>query len=86
LIVFIDVLRRGMNAWADYSALKSDLASKHQNDCNLCTNAKTGSADDLSADALACNIVSTRTVTRRKAELGWRGVDFRSVPVTRRPG
>jgi len=41
LIVFRDVLRRDMHARAAYSALKSDLASKHQSDRNAYANAKT---------------------------------------------
>jgi GrpB-like predicted nucleotidyltransferase (UPF0157 family) len=41
LIVFRDVLRRDENARAAYSALKADLADKHQGDRNAYSNAKT---------------------------------------------
>ncbi len=41
LIVFRDVLRRDGNTRAAYSALKADLANKHQGDRNAYSNAKT---------------------------------------------
>jgi GrpB-like predicted nucleotidyltransferase (UPF0157 family) len=41
LIVFRDVLRRDVKARAAYSALKADLANKHQSDRNAYSNAKT---------------------------------------------
>ena len=41
LIVFRDVLRRDVKVRAAYSALKADLATKHQSDRNAYTNAKT---------------------------------------------
>lgn len=41
LIVFRDVLRRDATALAAYSALKEDLAHKHQSDRNAYSNAKT---------------------------------------------
>jgi len=41
LIVFRDVLRRDVKAREAYSALKADLANKHQSDRNSYSNAKT---------------------------------------------
>jgi len=41
LIVFRDVLRRDVMARTAYSALKADLANKHQSDRNAYSNAKT---------------------------------------------
>jgi GrpB-like predicted nucleotidyltransferase (UPF0157 family) len=41
LIVFRDVLRRDVGARTAYSALKADLANKHQSDRNAYSNAKT---------------------------------------------
>jgi GrpB-like predicted nucleotidyltransferase (UPF0157 family) len=41
LILFRDVLRRDVTARAAYSALKADLANKHQSDRNAYSNAKT---------------------------------------------
>jgi GrpB-like predicted nucleotidyltransferase (UPF0157 family) len=41
LIVFRDVLRRDVKARAAYSALKADLANRHQSDRNAYSNAKT---------------------------------------------